>query len=614
MIPGILNLNDLLAWFCRYVTISSTLKMRKVLLSISFQLIYCLGISQQLWQSELVSLSGSQNLIYKADSEGNTLPDFSRVGYASGDQAIPNVTIMEIVSPVAGDNLSNIQNAINRVSLKPLDANGFRGAILLKKGVFAVNGSIVIEKSGIVIRGEGESAAGGTIVRETATTQVDLFIFRGSGSLKKIDSSKIPVAEDFVPVGRKQIMVSDASSFSVGDSVLLCRPATDTWIHDLKMDQIDPIEGTVQWTSAGYNLFFERIITACAGNKITLDHPIVMQMDKKYGGGYLMHYHFNGRIRNCGIENLRLESAYKFDTDENHGWNAINLEKIENSWVQNVTSIYFGMGCVTIADNSRNISVLNSQCLDAKSIITGSRRYSFNCNGQLNLFKNCYTTEGRHDYVTGSRVCGPNVFTQSKSVKTHADIGPHHRWASGTLYDVIETDGEINVQDRGNWGTGHGWAGVTQVIWNCKSPKVAVQSPWVSGRNYCIGLTGVKYAGRLGGRPDGVWEGQNKSGLVPESLYEAQLKDRALPTAVIELSTGAVMRIFPNPSEGKLLIAHEGSQVSYSVFRITGEKVISGRIAGNPAPLDLSSYHNGIYIVECVSERGRLIQKIIIQK
>lgn len=585
-----------------------------IILFISTIAFYSFGTAQQVWQSEYVVFSGSEKLIYNADAEGNVIPDFSRVGFASGDLAIPEVPVMEIVSPVAGDNLSNIQNAINRVSLKSLNANGYRGAVLLKKGVYSVNGSIVIEKSGIVIRGEGESVAGGTIVRETAKTQVDLFIFRGSGSLKRIDSSKIPVAEDFVPAGRKHILVSDASSFGVGDSVLLCRPATDNWIHDLKMDQIDPVEGTVQWTAAGYNLYFERIITACEGNKITLDHPIVMQMDKKYGGGYLMHYHFNGRIRNCGIENLRLESAYQFDTDENHGWNAINLGKIENSWVQNVTSLYFGMGCVTIDDNSRNISVLNSQCLDAKSIITGSRRYSFNCNGQLNLFKNCHTTEGRHDYVTGSRVCGPNVFTQSKSAKTHADIGPHHRWASGTLYDVIETDGEINVQDRGNWGTGHGWAGVTQVVWNCKSPKVAVQSPWVSGKNYCIGLIGGKYAGRLGGRPDGVWEGLNKSGLVPESLYEAQLKDRALPTAVYEVSTGVVMRISPNPSEGKIFVAYEGNQLSYCVFRITGEKVLSGKIAKNPAPLDLSSYPNGFYLIECVSEKGRFIQKIVIQK
>jgi hypothetical protein len=96
----------------------------------------------------------------------------------------------------------------------------------------------------------------------------------------------------------------------------------------------------------------------------------------------------------------------------------------------------------------------------------------------------------------------------------------------GTLYDNINTDGEINIQDRGNWGSGHGWAGVTQVLWNCTVQRAAVQSPWASGKNYCIGLKGGKYDGRFKGRPDGEWEGQNKDGLQPSSLYYAQLKAR----------------------------------------------------------------------------------------
>jgi len=221
-----------------------------------------------------------------------------------------------------------------------------------------------------------------------------------------------------------------------------------------------------------------------------------------------------------------MESDFRGDTDEKHGWYAIRFSRVTQSWVRDVVSRYFGEGCVSIGDGSRNISVLRSSCLDAKSQITGGRRYSFSCNGQLNLIKDCFSTEGRHDYVTGSRVCGPNVYSRCTSRHVHADIGPHHRWACGTLYDMIDTDGEINVQDRGNWGSGHGWAGVTQVIWNCRSPRTAVQSPWVSGKNYCIGLTGGKYEGRFSGRPDGIWEGLNQPGLVPESLYDAQLKNR----------------------------------------------------------------------------------------
>ncbi|MGF1926079.1 MAG: hypothetical protein ACQUHE_18030, partial [Bacteroidia bacterium] len=95
----------------------------------------------------------------------------------------------------------------------------------------------------------------------------------------------------------------------------------------------------------------------------------------------------------------------------------------------------------------------------------------------------------------------------------------------GTLYDNIKTDGDINIQDRGNWGTGHGWAGVTQVLWNCTAAKAAVQNPYVSGKNYAIGLQGAKYEGRLKGRPDGEWEGLNKGATLPPSLYLKQVEE-----------------------------------------------------------------------------------------
>lgn len=499
--------------------------MKKIYLFIAFHFLLMNGFAQQEWQSKHVSLQKGNKLIYTSDQNGNTIPDFSKVGYASGERNIPEVPVAEVVEPVSGDNRQNIQNAIDKLATRPIGKDGFRGAVLLKKGTYNVNGSININHSGIVIRGEG-AGDGGTLIKETATEKLDLFKFSGNGRLAQMEKTKAAIAENFVPVGRKYIELEDASGFTVGDSVLLYRPATDNWIHDLKMDQIVERPGTKQWEASGYHLYFERIITGIFGNKVYFDNPVVMQMDKKYGGGYLLKYTFKGRIKNCGIENLSMESTYQGETDENHGWTAINFSKVDQGWARNVVSRYFGQGCVNIDGGSRNISVFDSQSLDAKSQITGGRRYSFNCNGQLNLFKNCYSTEGRHDYVTGARVLGPNVFTNCKARNTHADIGPHHRWSCGTLYDRIDTDGQINVQDRGQMGSGHGWAGVTQVVWNCRSPKTAVQSPWVSGKNYCIGLIGGKYPGHFNDRIDGEWEGLNQPGLVPESLYDIQLKAR----------------------------------------------------------------------------------------
>jgi hypothetical protein len=478
------------------------------------------------WESKFVRQNKNGSLTYVADEKGNTIPDFSRVGYYAGDREIPSIAAVKTISAGnTGNDESAIQSAINEVAKLPLDKNGFRGAILLKKGTYKIPGSIRIQTSGIVLRGEGDTENGTKIIALT-TTHDPLIVVSGAGPIREVQGTRTKITDEYIPTGAVSFTVSSAATFKKGDKIIVLRPGTDAWVKDLKMDQIENRGGTRQWEGGEYDLRFERIITGINGNKITIDNPIVMPMESKYGGGEIFKYDFEGRISHVGIEHLYMESAYEKDTSENHSWDAINFNRIENSWIRNVTAKYFSFSCVNLGAQAKNISVLDSKCFDHKSVITGGRRYSFCNNGQLNLFINCHTSDGRHDFVTGARTLGPNVFVNCTSVKTHADIGPHHRWSAGTLYDNITTDGEINIQDRGNWGSGHGWAGVTQVVWNCTVKRAAIQNPWVSGKNYCIGLKGEKYQGRLPGRPDGEWEGQNEKGLEPQSLYLAQLKAR----------------------------------------------------------------------------------------
>lgn len=482
-------------------------------------------IYQKTGSTDLVTITKDGNLQYKADAQGNTLPDFSNVGYHSGEKALPNVPVVKTISPAEeGSSEQIIQDAVNEVAAREADANGYRGAILLKKGKYIVPGTIKITKSGIVLRGEGNTANGTCIIAagkgQRTTVQV-----AGSGSLQEVAASRTAITDAFVPVGVHSFTVQSAAQFKAGDKVVIHRPANQQWISDLQMDRIEAREGTVQWTPKEYNLEFERTITVVQNNKVTIDAPVVMQMETKYAGGELFKYNFKGRIAEVGVESIYFESEYGGDTDEDHAWTAVSFSKAENCWVNQVTSRYFGYACVDIKNSSKNITVSNSKCLDAKSQITGGRRYSFVIDGQLNLVTNCETTEGRHDYVTGAKVCGPNVFYNCKARGSHADIGPHHRWAVGTLYDNIDTDGQINIQDRGNYGTGHGWSGVTQVLWNCNAASATVQNPWVSGTNYAIGLTGKQDPGRFPKRNPGIWQDQNQK-VMPQSLYTAQLKAR----------------------------------------------------------------------------------------
>lgn len=479
------------------------------------------GWAQDSWNSKYVKIKADGKLEYLADALGNTIPDFSGVGYERNRKDLPVVPVVKTISSTGGDDQQLIQSAIDEVSKLPVASNGFRGAVLLKKGVYKIAGTIRIRASGIVLRGEGDE----TKLIAIGKGQRNLLSVGGSGDIIGIDSSRRKITDKYVPVGAESFVVDNVAGLKVGDSIILYRPAVQKWIDDIKMNEIEVRDSTSrQWDIAEYGLQYERVITKLEKNKVFIDNPVVMAMEDKYGGGEIYRYRFDGRIWNVGVENLLCESEYASNEDEDHGWTAVYFNRVVNGWATQVTAKYFGYSCVNLGYQSRNITVTYCKYLEPKSKITGSRRYSFNNDGQLNLFMYCFASEGRHDYVTGARVCGPNVFFDCKAEKTNADIGPHHRWATGTLYDNIVTDGEINVQDRGNWGTGHGWAGANQVIWNCTVKRAAIQNPWASAVNYVIGLNGQKYEGRLKGRPDAIWEGQNKPGLNPASLYLAQLK------------------------------------------------------------------------------------------
>jgi hypothetical protein len=494
-------------------------------------------MGQESWSSDLVYYGEGGKLTYTPDEAGNIIPDFSQVGYRYGNESLPDVEMRVEVSPVDGDDGASIQAAIEALYNNTPNEKGFRGAVVLKKGTYEIEGQLSISQSGIVLRGQGQDADG-TVLIATGTNKRTLLEVGSAGGLSTDQSTKVSITEAYVPVGRKFVVVSSTTGYAVGDEIALYRPGTNNWISDIKMDQISSTSNdpSTQWSASSYNFYFERTISKVNGDTLFFRNPIIMALDKNYGGGFVYKSSFN-RINNVGIENICFKSTYSSEDDEEHSWTAVEFKGVEHGWAKDITSWYFAYACVALGRESKLNTVLNCTCMDPKSIITGSRRYSFYCEGQLNLFKGCATSEGRHDFVTGSRVCGPNVFTQCISRNGHSDIGPHHRWAMGTLFDAIDTDGEINVQDRDDMGSGHGWAGANQVFWNCKGSSSVCQSPWASAKNYNIGFQGNKSTGARSGRPDGVWEGQNKTGLFPVSLYEAQLDQRLNNTTVFSVSS-----------------------------------------------------------------------------
>src|SRR5262249_37476573 len=371
-----------------------------------------------------------------------------------------------------------IQNAINQVSQMPLDENGYRGAVLLKKGEYPINDHIEIRTSGVVLIGEGTSSSSGTRLRATGISQRTLIQVKGSGSRQKVSGTEHNLIDKYVPVGARSFRVDSTANLNVGDTVIVHRPSPANWIHDIGMDQLQN-----PWQPNSKNLDFDRVITRIEGNVITVDAPLANSFEQQYGGGTIYKYVWPGRIENVGIENLYGKSDYSGSTDENHSWRFITFATVQNAWAHDVISQYFAYSCAETDGGAKWITVQDAQCLDPISQITGGRRYSFDINAgaQQVRMRTLYARKGRHDFTIQSLVAGPNVFLDGSSDTAYNESGPHQRWSTGTLMDNITTHGNsssgLNIRNALNEGTGHGWQGANYVVWNSTADRMKIYKP-----------------------------------------------------------------------------------------------------------------------------------------
>jgi hypothetical protein len=516
-------------------------KFQRIMLAAGFSLLSLLTAFASTNPSAWVYPGSDGRLIYQPDAWGNRILDFSGVGYKGGLVPLPSSNAIPVtvpISPVSGDNTAHIQAAINLVSSLPLKTNGFRGEVFLNAGIYPCAGTININASGVVLRGAGGfTNETGTVIEATASNQYTLIEISGSGSAATVSGTTHTITTPYVPVGARSFYVDSASGLSVGQSVYVRRVATQNWIDDLGMNLLGPPPDE-PWTPGGYMINMERVITHIEGNHIFIDEPIPCAIDAlHYTNGTIRAFTWPGRITNCAVEDIFGKSDYfGSTTNETHGWTFIRFDKVVDGWVRDVACEHFGYACVNLGSGAKYITVQDCQSLDPVSIITGGRRYAFVINDcQLCLFKNCYTRNDRHQFVTQSLTIGPTAFVDGVSDDPHAEAGPHQRWATGILWDNIAIHGNNNdIQNAGNYGTGHGWEGANCVIWNNAAKGFIVQSP-PGANNWLIGSIGSIQNSQAWniGYPDmphapGNYDssGASATNVFPNSLYFSQLQNR----------------------------------------------------------------------------------------
>ena len=497
------------------------------------------------------------HLFYGEDPAHNRIPDFSTAGYMEGERAIPDVAVRVRVDAPGGqdgtgdggtgragagqDATGLIQSAIEGMSKLPLDANGARGAVLLGPGVFRIAGTVKLDVSGVVLRGSGMDARGTKLVAEGVPHAV--LHIGGTGTWNEVRGRR-PIVDEFVPLGAETVTVDAPDGFfAVGDRVIVQWNMSADFIHMLGMDHIpgrrDGRE-VKQWPTS-FALRFDRRVVAMEktdkGYLLKFDAPLTQPM-KKEEVATVWKYEFPERVSQVGVENLSSDgAAFRKSPNYNNGntpeekngsfFDSLfsEFESVEDAWMRNVHVEGYN-NIVYVHQHGRAITVedVEGDHIDTPIKEGSAAPFAFNVDGQQVLVQRCNVT-GRlnHVWTTQARVAGPNVFRDSWAKGSELDAGPHHRWATGSLYEQLTYKGRFENFNRSNMGTGHGWAGAYSVLYNSTVDEIEVESP-PGAYNWVIHSKGRQDHPQNGAM--GAFYESGDGMELPESLYLEQLKER----------------------------------------------------------------------------------------
>ncbi len=478
---------------------------------------------------------------YVADTENNYIADFSHAGYKNGEAELPEVPVVRTISAIQGeDNTAHIQAALDEVAALTPDENGYRGALLLERGSYLVSGRLFIRESGMVLRGESQSAE--IIATGNTPALRDVIVVGNTSNLNwrgETPGTISDVTSPFVPAGSRALEVADAGLYSVGDNVIITQPSTTTWLASIGFGET---ASDAPWAPGDLDIYYNRYVTDVnlPENKITLDAPIHDHLERALAQSRVYVLNQPNQQREIGIENLSIQIMTNGELDEEHARTAIYMANVEDCWIKDVTALHFVFAMVDTRAASR-ITIADCSALRPHSQITGARRYNFNVSAYSNniLFKGCHATEGRHSFVSnGTSSASGIVWTDCFSEFDYNASEGHRRWSQGLLFDKINfqsANGQtlLALYNRGNLGTGHGWSSVNSVAWNIRtqgSRKMSIQKP-PSRQNFAVGcFSNISGDGPFA-QPTGYIEQTNQLLEIP-SLYDEQLAQRTLNGAL----------------------------------------------------------------------------------
>lgn len=463
--------------------------------------------------------------------------DFSHAGYGGGGVVPPGVSAVLRVEPGQGDDTERLQAALDEIARRPMQTDGFRGALVLSPGRYRVAGSLKVRATGVVLRGAPNGAT--TIVASGRERRTLIEI--GNQEPPASAANAQALVED-ASAGAIALRVGDVRPFAVGDAIVIERPSTAAWISALGMntDQGNFVADRTHWRPGSRNLVWDRTVVAVdsASNRLTLDAPITAALEQRFGGAIVAKRIGPLSAHRVGLEDLVLESDYDrtHPADEEHAWIAVAIDGAEDVWVRNVTARHFVSSAVRVGPRARRVSVEECRSEQPISEIGGYRRLSFYVEGQQVLVRHCTAEQSVNAFGLGFCSAGPNVFLDCVARNAKGASGSYESWSAGTLYEGVRVEGAgLRLTYDMERTQGGGWTAANSVIWNCEAAQIDAKgsddAPVVVGtapeslyeEQLAMRLGGTRRPGRVGlnaAREQPAGDG----GLHPPSVPEFQAR------------------------------------------------------------------------------------------
>ena len=273
-------------------------------------------------------------------------------------------------------------------------------------------------------------------------------------------------------------------------------------------------------------MFQPRIIKVVSSNTVTLNIPLTDQLDSNYMSPKLVRYTPPAAPSELGLESLSItlspSCSGKIITDKSCKGSALAvLPWVTNSYARDLAVTGFN-NAVNVAQNASRITIQNViSTRDHDTDNNAGYAADIAISGSQVLVIDSATKGGEKTksfpVITQGLTPGPNAVVRHYGQQADMQIQPHAHWAHGFLVD--NTTATTTLINRGDSGSGHGWAINSGVAWNIVG-KYDIQSPPL-GTNWGIGCRG----GERDEDNNGTMVAERQS-VEPVSLFEAQLAAR----------------------------------------------------------------------------------------